>query len=74
MSKHPSFSTHRPSLTYPELQQEQTPLYESLTSNLTPDEQTIVQSVIHQAELNAAAYQQALAQATAAAANGTAPA
>jgi len=32
------------------LQQEQPQLYESLTSNLTPEEKTIVQSVVHQAE------------------------
>ncbi len=34
----------------PELQQEQPQLYDSLTSNLTPDEKTVVQSVVHQAD------------------------
>jgi len=38
-----------------ELQQEQPQLYESLTTNLNPDEQTIVQGVVHQAEANAQA-------------------
>ena len=33
-----------------ELQQEQPQLYESLTSNLSPDEKTVVQSVVHQAD------------------------
>lgn len=37
-----------------ELQHEQPQLYESLTSNLTPDERTIVQSVVHEAEAIAA--------------------
>ncbi|KAI9844267.1 MAG: hypothetical protein M1837_005677 [Sclerophora amabilis] len=36
-----------------QLQHEQPPLYESLTKNLNPDEQTVVQGVIHQAEVNA---------------------
>ncbi len=35
----------------PELQREQPQLYDTLTSNLTPDEKTIVQSVVHQAEV-----------------------
>lgn len=47
-----------------ELQQEQPQLYESLTTNLNPSEQEIVQSVIHQADANAAAAI-ALAQAEA---------
>ncbi|TGO07744.1 hypothetical protein BTUL_0249g00040 [Botrytis tulipae] len=37
------------------LQQEQPQLYESLTTNLNPSEQEIVQGVIHQADVNAAA-------------------
>ncbi|KAH8816762.1 nonsense-mediated mRNA decay protein-like protein [Xylogone sp. PMI_703] len=37
------------------LQQEQPQLYESLTTNLNPEEQSIVQGVVHQAEANAAA-------------------
>lgn len=41
-------------LTPAELQQEQPQLYGSLTTNLTPDEQAIVQSAVHQAETNAA--------------------
>lgn len=40
---------------YTELQQEQPQLYESLTTNLNPSEQEIVQGVIHQADVNAAA-------------------
>ncbi|KAI9793136.1 MAG: hypothetical protein M1833_000821 [Piccolia ochrophora] len=40
------------------LQQEQPQLYDSLTKNLNPDEQTVVQSVIHQAEANALAAAQ----------------
>ncbi|RAL68633.1 hypothetical protein DID88_007346 [Monilinia fructigena] len=46
------------------LQQEQPQLYESLTTNLNPSEQEIVQGVIHQADANAAAAIQ-LAQAEA---------
>lgn len=46
-------------LTYAELQHEQPQLYGSLTTNLNPEEQTIVQGVIHQAEANAAAATQA---------------
>ncbi|RDW66942.1 ARM repeat-containing protein [Coleophoma crateriformis] len=52
------------------LQQEQPQLYGSLTTNLNPEEQTIVQSVVHQAEANAATE---AAAAQAAAANGVAP-
>jgi len=37
------------------LQQEQPQLYESLTTNLNPEEQNIVQGVIHQADVIAAA-------------------
>lgn len=37
-----------------ELQAEQPQLYESLTTNLNPDEQTIVQGVVHQADAIAA--------------------
>jgi hypothetical protein len=37
-----------------ELQHEQPQLYESLTSNLSPEEKTIVQVVIHQADAIAA--------------------
>jgi hypothetical protein len=48
------------SLTLSELQQEQPQLYETLTTNLNPDEQTIVQGVVHQAEANAAAAAAAL--------------
>jgi hypothetical protein len=44
-----------------ELQQEQPQLYESLTTNLNPDEQTIVQGVVHQAEANAQAAAAAVA-------------
>ena len=40
-------------------------MYADLTKNLNPDEQTIVQGVIHQAEVNAAAAVQAQAQAQA---------
>ncbi|KAL3417133.1 importin [Phlyctema vagabunda] len=50
------------------LQQEQPQLYGSLTTNLSPEEQTIVQSVVHQADANAAT------EAAAAAAAATAPA
>ena len=67
------FKTHLYSFTnaYPELQQEQPQLYGTLTTNLSPDEQTVVQNVVHQAEANAA--QALLAQQQAAlAANGTA--
>jgi importin-7 len=42
------------------LQQEQPQLYETLTTNLNSDEQTIVQGVVHQAEANAAAAAAAL--------------
>jgi hypothetical protein len=42
-------------MSLPELQQEQPQLYESLTTNLNPEEQTIVQGVVHQAEANAQA-------------------
>ncbi|KAI9861983.1 MAG: hypothetical protein M1813_005054 [Trichoglossum hirsutum] len=49
------------------LQQEQPHLYDSLTKNLNPDEQGVVQGVVHQAEANAAA---ALAAAAASQANG----
>ncbi|KAI9820323.1 MAG: hypothetical protein M1827_005945 [Pycnora praestabilis] len=45
------------------LQQEQPQLYDSLTKNLNPDEQQVVQSVIHQADANAVAAAQAAAQA-----------
>jgi DNA-binding MurR/RpiR family transcriptional regulator len=38
----------------PELQAEQPQLYESLTSNLTPEEKTIVQGVVHNADVVAA--------------------
>jgi hypothetical protein len=48
------------SLTLSELQQEQPQLYNTLTTNLNPDEQTIVQGVVHQAEANAAAAAAAL--------------
>ncbi|KAI9757302.1 MAG: hypothetical protein M4579_003513 [Chaenotheca gracillima] len=41
-----------------QLQREQPPLYESLTKNLNPDEQTVVQGVVHQAEANAVAATQ----------------
>ncbi|KAI9673382.1 MAG: hypothetical protein M1817_002844 [Caeruleum heppii] len=51
------------------LQQEQPPLYESLTKNLTPEEQAIVQGVVHQAEANALASAQAQGMTQA---NGTA--
>ncbi|KAI9802910.1 MAG: hypothetical protein M1825_002141 [Sarcosagium campestre] len=44
------------------LQQEQPVLYDSLTKNLNPDEQTVVQGVIHQAEANATAAAAAAAQ------------
>lgn len=54
-------------LTFTELQQEQPQLYGSLTTNLTPDEQAIVQTAVHQAETNAT-----LAAQAALAANGTA--
>jgi len=50
-----------------ELQQEQPQLYDSLTSNLTPDEKTIVQSVVHQADAIAS---RTAAEAAAAEANG----
>jgi hypothetical protein len=50
----------------PGLQQEQPALYENLTKNLNPEEQQIVQSAVHQADV----VEQALAQAAAAAANG----
>ena len=46
-----------------ELQQTQPELYQQLTTNLNPDEQTVIQSVVQQAEINA---QQALAMANAA--------
>ena len=46
-----------------ELQQEQLPLYESLTKVLEPADQQILQGVIHEAEIRAAAAQQAQAQA-----------
>jgi hypothetical protein len=42
-----------------ELQQEQPQLYESLTTNLSPEEQSIVQNVVHQADVIAAATAQA---------------
>lgn len=42
-----------------ELQQEQPQLYESLTTNLSPEEQSIVQSVVLQADAIAAAAAQA---------------
>jgi len=45
------------------LQQTQPELYQQLTTNLNPDEQTVIQSVVQQAEVNA---QQALAMANAA--------
>ena len=54
-------------LFFAELQQEQPQLYESLTSNLTPDEKTIVQSVVHQADAIAS---RTAAEAAAAEANG----
>lgn len=38
-----------------ELQQEQPQLYQSLTTNLSQDEQHIVQGVVHQADALAAA-------------------
>ncbi|CAJ2656833.1 unnamed protein product [Trifolium pratense] len=41
------------SLTCTELQQEQPPLYESLIKVLTTEEKTILQGVIHQADINA---------------------
>jgi importin-7 len=50
-----------------ELQQEQPQLYESLTSNLSPDEKTVVQSVVHQAD---AIARRTAAEAEAAQANG----
>jgi hypothetical protein len=53
-------------LTKTGLQQEQPALYENLTKNLNPDEQQVVQSAVHQADV----VEQALAQAAAAAANG----
>jgi hypothetical protein len=37
------------------LQQEQPALYENLTKNLNPDEQQVVQSAVHQADVIAAA-------------------
>ena len=46
-----------------ELQQEQPQLYESLTTNLNPEEQTIVQGVVHQADANTAAAAAAATQA-----------
>ncbi|KAM3083854.1 Nonsense-mediated mRNA decay protein 5 [Clarireedia jacksonii] len=55
------------------LQQEQPQLYQTLTTNLNPAEQEIVQGVVHQAEVNAAAaltLAQAEAQAAAAGVNG----
>ncbi|CZT48324.1 related to importin beta homolog Kap119p [Rhynchosporium secalis] len=45
------------------LQHEQPQLYESLTASLNPSEQTIVQGVVNQAEVNAAAAAQAAIQA-----------
>ena len=50
-----------------ELQQQQPQLYESLTSNLSPDEKTVLQSVVHQAD---AIAQRTAAEAEAAQANG----
>jgi len=38
-----------------ELQQQQPQLYENLTKILTPEEQSVVQTVIQQAEVNAIA-------------------
>ncbi len=57
------------------LQQEQMPLYESLTKVLDPSEQQILQGVIHEAEARSIAAQQAQAQAqmAAAAQNHAAP-
>ena len=52
-----------------ELQAEQPQLYGSLTTNLNPDEQTIVQNVVHQADV-IAAQTAAAAQAEAQAPNG----
>jgi hypothetical protein len=52
-----------------ELQAEQPQLYESLTTNLNPDEQTIVQGVVHQADA-IAAQAVAAAQAEAQTPNG----
>ena len=50
-----------------ELQREQPQLYESLTSNLSPDEKTVVQSVVHQADMIA---RRDAAEAAASEANG----
>ena len=52
-----------------ELQAEQPQLYESLTTNLNPDEQIVVQGVVHQADAIAAQAVVA-AQAEAQAPNG----
>ncbi|KAI9769954.1 MAG: hypothetical protein M1840_003664 [Geoglossum simile] len=43
------------------MQQEQPHLYDTLTKNLNPDEQGVVQGVVHQAEANAAAALAAVA-------------
>ncbi|KAA8615504.1 hypothetical protein PtrSN002B_000601 [Pyrenophora tritici-repentis] len=51
------------------LQQEQPALYENLTKNLSPEEQQVVQSAVHQADVIA----QAQAEAQAAIANGLPP-
>ena len=58
------------------LQQEQMPLYESLTKVLDPSEQQILQGVIHEAEARSIAAQQGQRQAqiAAAAQNQAAPA
>lgn len=56
-----------------ELQQEQLPLYESLTKVLEPSDQQILQGVIHEAETRSAAAQQAQAQMAAAAQSAAAP-
>jgi hypothetical protein len=69
LSKSAILYVEEKSLTLSELQQEQPQLYETLTTNLNPDEQTIVQGVVHQAEANAAAAAAAL-QAPGVAING----
>jgi len=70
LSKSAILYVEEKSLTLSELQQEQPQLYETLTTNLNPDEQTIVQGVVHQAEANAAAAAAAL-QAPGVVINGT---
>lgn len=55
------------------MQSTQPQLYESLTKNLSPEEQTIIQGVVHQADaLEQQAHSQAQAQAQAVAGAGAA--